>query len=151
MSLSLAVMYNTAVVFMMTGRLDEAEVLLRDAAAHFSKHTTDGYILKLNERKGLYLRILNDMGEVALRKGHVTAVLKFFHQVYDTQDSWEGELHPTLVSLKLNMGRPLTKLGRFAEAQTLLLEVIMVYTDWWGRHHMETMRPIDELAWTLMA
>lgn len=148
---SMSIMYNKAVVFMMTGRLDEAEVLLRDAAAHFSKHTTDGYILKLNERKGLYLRILNDMGEVALRKGHVTAALKFFHRVYDSQDSWEGELHPTLVSLKLNMGRALTKLGRFAEAQTLLLEVIMVYTDWWGRHHMETMRAIDELAWTFMA
>lgn len=48
------------------------------------------------------------------------------------------------------MGRALTKLGRFAEAQVLLLEVIAVYTEWWGRHHPETMRAIDQLAWAFM-
>ena len=56
----------------------------------------------------------------------------------------------TLYSLKLNMGRALTKLGRFVEARVLLFEVITVYTEWWGRHHPETMRAIDELAWAFM-
>lgn len=37
---SMPITYNKAVVFMMTDRLDEAEVFLRDAAAYFSQDTT---------------------------------------------------------------------------------------------------------------
>lgn len=149
-SVSMSIMYNKAVVYMMTEKLDEAESLLQNAASLVSEDTTDGHTLKRNERKGLYLRILNDLGEVSLRKGSGAAALKFFQDVYDSQRSWQSELHPTLYSLKLNMGRALTKLGRFAEARVLLLEVIAVYTEWWGRHHPETMRAIDELAWAFM-
>jgi tetratricopeptide (TPR) repeat protein len=147
---SMSIMYNKAVVFMMTGRLNEAEALLRDAAAHFSEHTPDGHILMRNERKDLYFRILIDLGEVSLRKGSVAAAMKIFHHVYDSQKKRDGEPHPTFFSLKLNMGRALTKLGRFGEAQALLLEVIKVYTEWWGRNHMETIKAVDELAWSFM-
>lgn len=149
-NVSMSIMYNKAGVFMMTERLNEAELLLRNAASLVSENTTDGHTLKHNERKGLYLRILNDLGEVSLRKGSGAAALKLFHDVYDSQRDWQSELHPTLYSLKLNMGRALTKLGRFAEARVLLLEVIAVYTEWWGRRHPETMRAIDELAWAFM-
>ncbi|KAJ6093118.1 hypothetical protein N7486_008407 [Penicillium sp. IBT 16267x] len=48
------------------------------------------------------------------------------------------------------MGRALTKLGELAKARALLLEVISVYSEWWGRRHLETMRAIDELAWVFM-
>lgn len=149
-SVSMSIMYNKAVVFMMTERLDEAWSLLQNAVTLVSEDTADEYVLTRNERKGLYLRILNDMGEVSLRKGSGAAALKFFRDVYDSQRDWHNELHPTLYSLKLNMGRALTKVGRFAEAQVLLCEVIAVYTGWWGRHHPETMRAVDELAWTFM-
>lgn len=125
---SMSIMYNKAVVFMMTERLNEAEALLRDAAAHFSEHTTDGHILMRNERKDLYFRILNDLGEVSLRKGSVAAAMKIFCHVYDSRKNLAGgggrggEPHPTLFSLKLNMGRALTKLGHFGDAQGLLLD-----------------------------
>ncbi|OQE31645.1 hypothetical protein PENSTE_c001G09300 [Penicillium steckii] len=128
----MSIMYNKAVVFMMTDRLNEAEVLLRNAAAHFSEHRTDEHVLLRNERRDLYFRILNDLGEVSLRSGSVPAAMRIFDHVYDSRKNWEGENHPTFFSLKLNMARALTKFGRFGEARALLLEIITVYTGWWG-------------------
>lgn len=43
----------------------------------------------------------------------------------------------------------MSKLDRFPEARDLLLTVIEVYTQWWGRWHQETMKAIDELAFVL--
>ena len=146
---SFSLMYNKAVVFMMTGQLDEAEVLLRNAAAHFAQQTTELHSLAHGERQDLHLRILNDLGEVFMQKDSMRAALDLFYGVYEAQRG-QGEFHPTTVSSKLNIGRALAKLGEFAEARVLLLGVIEVYTQWWGRQHPETMRAIDELAWTLM-
>jgi tetratricopeptide (TPR) repeat protein len=148
---SMSIAYNKAVVFMMTDRLDEAEEFLHNAAVHFSEDATDEYILDQDERKSLYLRILNDMGEVFLRKGEVVEAFRLFQDVlYYGQIYWQGEQHPAQVSLNLNIGRTLTKLGNFPGARDLLLEVISIYTDWWGRRHPETIRAIDELAWAFM-
>lgn len=149
---STSITYNKAVVFMMTNRLDEAETYLLDAAAYFSQNATNDYTLTAVERKPLYLRILNDLGEVMLCKGSVPEAFKLFQRVHQGlgDSSRPGDPQPAQVSLKLNMGRALTKLGDFSKAQGLLEEVISVYTDWWGRRHPETMRAIDELAWTLM-
>ncbi|KAG2005304.1 hypothetical protein GB937_008847 [Aspergillus fischeri] len=146
---SMSIMYNKAVVFMMTERLEEAERLLRDAAAHFAPPETE-HILMRKERNHLYIRILKDIGEVLLRKGSVEAAMDLFRNVFDSQRDGLGDFHPTLVSLKLNLGRAHTKLGQFTAARTLLAEVIAIYTEWWGRRHPETMRAIDELAWALM-
>lgn len=147
---SMSIMYNKAVVFMMTERLNEAESLLQNAVVLVSENTINGHTWKRSEWNVLHLRILNDMGEVSLRKGAGEAALEFFRDVYNSQRAWHDELHPNLYSIKLNMGRALTKLGRFSEARALLFEVIAIYTEWWGRHHPETMRAIDELAWTFM-
>ncbi|KAL2817108.1 hypothetical protein BJX63DRAFT_419685 [Aspergillus granulosus] len=129
---SMSLAYNKAVVFMMTDRLDEAEKLLQKA------------------RRSLCLRILNDLGEVLLRKGEVLEAYNLFRHVYSSHRNWQGEPHPAQVSLKLNMGRTMTRLGNFSEARDLLLEVISIYTDWWGRRHPETIRAVDELAWTFL-
>ncbi|KAJ5688697.1 hypothetical protein N7462_003089 [Penicillium macrosclerotiorum] len=149
---STSIKYNKAVVFMMTDRLDEAETLLREAAEHSSQDTTNGHTVIENEQKSLYLRILNDMGEVMLRKGSVSEAYQVFQYVnYGLGDSSrQGDPQPAQVSLKLNMGRALTKLGDFSKARDLLMEAISIYTQWWGRRHPETMRVVDELAWTLM-
>ncbi|KAL2864388.1 tetratricopeptide repeat domain protein [Aspergillus lucknowensis] len=141
---AMALAYNKAVVFMMTERLDEAEDLLQSAAAHFSQNTTDP------ERRSLALRILNDLGEVLLRKGQVERAFSLLHAVYSNHRNQQGEPHPGQVSLRLNMGRTMTRLSNFPEARELLLEVVSIYTDWWGRRHPETMRAVDELAWTFM-
>lgn len=149
---SMSIIYNKAVVFMMTDRLDEAETFLREAAKHFSEDITNGHTLLENERKSLYLRILNDLGEVMLRKDYVSEAYQVFHHVYCGlgDSSRQGDPQPAQVSLKLNMGRALTKLGDFSQARDLLMEAISIYTEWWGRRHPETMRVVDELAWTLM-
>ncbi|GLI76474.1 hypothetical protein PoHVEF18_004747 [Penicillium ochrochloron] len=148
---SMSITYNKAVVFMMTDRLDEAETFLRDAAEYFAQNTTENTLIE-DERRSLYFRILNDMGEVMLRKGSVPEAFQVFQHVYYGlgDSSQQGDPQPAQVSLKLNMGRALTKLGDFSKARELLEEVISIYTEWWGRRHPETMRVIDELAWTLM-
>lgn len=147
--MSFSLMYNTGVVFRMMGRLDEAEVSLRRAAAHFSQQRTYASPLPGEKRKDLYLRILNDLGEVLMQQGAAGEALNLFYHVYNDQAASHGALHPNSVSLKLSMGRAMSKLDRFPEARDLLLTVIEVYTQWWGRWHQETMKAIDELAFVL--
>jgi tetratricopeptide (TPR) repeat protein len=148
---SMSIMYNKAVVFMMTDRLDEAETYLRDAAEYFAYDTSENTLIE-DERRSLYFRILNDLGEVMLRKGSIPEALRVFQHVYYGLGDFsrQGDPQPAQISLKLNMGRALTRLGDFSKARELLEEVISIYTEWWGRRHPETMRVIDELAWTLM-
>ncbi|KAL4935078.1 hypothetical protein BDV06DRAFT_207710 [Aspergillus oleicola] len=148
---SMSLAYNKAVVFMMTDRLDEAEKLLQSAAAHFSDSATDKHTLDQEARRSLCLRILNDLGEVLLRKGELLEAFNLLQHIYYNRGNWQGEQsHPAQVSLKLNMGRVMTRLGNFSEARDLLLEVVSIYTEWWGRQHPETMRAIDEMAWTFL-
>lgn len=70
---------------------------------------------------------------------------------YSLRDS-SRQADPELaqVSLKLNMSRAFTKAGDSPNAREFLEEPLSVYMEWWGRRHPETMRAIDELAWTLM-
>ncbi|KAJ5167143.1 tetratricopeptide repeat domain protein [Penicillium canariense] len=147
---SMSIAYNKAVVFMMTDRLDESEELLQSAAAHFSDNAADEHNLGQGHRRSLSLRILNDLGEVLLRQGDALEAFKIFQHVKHGQRNWQGGPHPAQLSLKLNMGRTLTRLGNFPEARDLLHEVVSIYTGWWGRRHPETIRAIDELAWTFM-
>ncbi|KAI2920847.1 hypothetical protein CBS147343_2536 [Aspergillus niger] len=147
---SMSILYNKAVVYMMIDRLDEAEMLLRNAAAHFSEDSLKAHALMGKEKSNLYLRILNDIGEVLLRKDSASESLKVFQCICSSYKDWQDDHHPARMSVKLNMGRALTRLGRYAEARELLDNVISVYTEWWGRRHPETMRVIDELAWSFM-
>lgn len=140
-----SLMYNRAVVFMMVGRLDEAAALLQKAAAHFHQQSTCTSPLS----RDLYFRILNDLEEVRMQQGAVREALGLFSHVYNYRVVSLGELHPTSVSLKLSIGRAMSKQNRFPEARERFREVIEIYTQWWGRRHLETMRVIDELAFVL--
>ncbi|PYH64519.1 tetratricopeptide repeat domain protein [Aspergillus vadensis CBS 113365] len=135
---SMSILYNKAVVYMMIDRLDEAELLLRNAAAHFSEASQSDHTLMRTQRNNLYLRILNDMGEVLLRKGSASESLEVFQRICSNYKDWQDNCHPARV------------LGKYAEARELLENVISVYTEWWGRRHPETMRVINELAWSFM-
>ncbi|GLA76348.1 hypothetical protein AtubIFM55763_007919 [Aspergillus tubingensis] len=117
---------------------------------HFSEASQSDHNLMRTQRNNLYLRILNDMGEVLLRKGSASESLEVFQRICINYKDWQDNCHPARVSVKLNMGRALTRLGKYAEARELLENVISVYTEWWGRRHPETMRVINELAWSFM-
>ncbi|PGH05122.1 hypothetical protein AJ79_06870 [Helicocarpus griseus UAMH5409] len=147
---SMSITYNKAIAYLMTGRLDEADANLRRAAAYFARNKTDDDGLLKNQRKRLYIRILNDMGEVLLRKDSVAEAIDIFKHILSSMREELGEPHPTIVSIKLNLGRAYTKLGQFDTARSLLDDVIGIYTEWRGRHHPDTMRAIDELASTFM-
>ncbi|KAF3923686.1 hypothetical protein ABW20_dc0101488 [Dactylellina cionopaga] len=147
---SMSIMYNKAVVLMMTGRLEEAEENLRSAAGHFAPFEAKQPGLVVNERKRLYIRILNDIGEVLLRKGSVDAATQVFQHILDSQMEVLGERHPTILSIKLNLGRTYNKLNQFAAARSLLEEVVAIYTEWWGSYHTDTIRAVDGLAFVLM-
>ncbi|KAE8405378.1 hypothetical protein BDV37DRAFT_282047 [Aspergillus pseudonomiae] len=54
------------------------------------------------------------------------------------------------MSTKVNLGKANTQLGEFKVAQSLLQDVIFIYTEWWGRRHPDTMRVVDELASAFM-
>ncbi|KAJ1710903.1 hypothetical protein COH20_010007 [Aspergillus flavus] len=132
------------------GRPEEAEENLRNAAAYFARHKPDQYGLTKDERKQLYICILNDMGEVLLHKGSVAAETDIFFHILDSQRGVLGESHPTIVSTKLNLGKANAQLGEFSIANSLLGDVIAIYTEWWGRRHSVTMRAVDELALAFM-
>lgn len=132
------------------GRPEEAEENLRNAAAYFARHKPDQYGLTKDERKQLCICILNDMGEVLLQKGSVAAATDIFFHIFDSQRGVLGESHPTIVSTKLNLGKANAQLGEFGVANSLLEDVIAIYTEWWGRRHPVTMRAVDELALAFM-
>ncbi|KAK2777348.1 hypothetical protein FQN53_002264 [Emmonsiellopsis sp. PD_33] len=145
----MSITYNQGIVFMMKGQLDRANEYFREAAAHFAKPAYDS-IQAESERKRLYVRILNDMGEVYLRREEVDAAIAVFDDILTSQTAELGASHPTIVSTKLNLGRAYRKRGQFKTTSELLNEVITIYTGWWGRHHPDTMRAIDELALAYM-
>ncbi|RAQ46640.1 hypothetical protein AFGD_000007 [Aspergillus flavus] len=145
----MSTLYNKSIALMIIGKLEEAENL-RNAAAYFARHSPDRYGLTKDERKQLYIRILNDMGEVLLRKGSVAAATDIFSHILDSQRGVLGESHPTIVSIKLNLGKANAQLGEFGVANSLLEDVIAIYTEWWGRRHPVTMRAVDELALAFM-
>ncbi|KAE8331167.1 hypothetical protein BDV39DRAFT_201309 [Aspergillus sergii] len=129
--ITMSIMYNKSVAFMMTGRLEEAEDNLRNAASHFARHKPDQYGLTKDERKQLYIRILNDMGDVLSERAQ-----------------WMQQLisSPTFLTAKESNAQ----LGEFSAANSLLEDVIAIYTEWWGRRHPVTMRAVDELALAFM-
>ncbi|EPS38213.1 hypothetical protein H072_7964 [Dactylellina haptotyla CBS 200.50] len=147
---SMSIMYNKAIVHMMTGRLDEAEKSLYSAADHFAQFQTDQHGLKKKERKRLHIRILNDIGEVLLQKDLVAKATQVFHGILENEMEVLGESHPTIVSIKLNLGRAYTRLNQFAIARSFLEPVVAIYTEWWGCNHADTMRAVEELGLALM-
>ncbi|KAE8337189.1 hypothetical protein BDV24DRAFT_167464 [Aspergillus arachidicola] len=146
----MSILYNKSVALMMIGRLEEAGENLRNAAAYFARHKPDQYGLTKDEQKQLYIRILNDMGDVLLRKDAVAAAIDIFSHILDSQRVL-AESHPAIVSTKLNLGKANAKLGQFSIANSLLEDFIAIYTEWWGRRHPVTMRAVDELALAFMA
>ncbi|KAE8318389.1 hypothetical protein BDV41DRAFT_571862 [Aspergillus transmontanensis] len=147
----MSTLYNKSVALMMIGRLEEAEENLRNAAAYFARHKPDQYGLTKDEQKQLCIRILNDMGDVLLRKDAVAAAIDIFSHILDSQRGVLGESHPAIVSTKLNLGKANAKLGQLSIANSLLEDVIAIYTEWWGRRHPVTMRVVDKLALAFMA
>ncbi|KAJ5220309.1 hypothetical protein N7468_009513 [Penicillium chermesinum] len=146
----MSVQYNKAVVFVFKNELDEAEILLRRAASHFAARSTDPSSLLQIGRDSIYLRIMNDLGEVLLQKGDVKSAFEIFNHIHKQQHFHQMEANQTILSIELNIGRAYSRAGKYAEARDILMNIIEVYTEFWGRHHPETMRAIHELAWTLM-
>jgi tetratricopeptide (TPR) repeat protein len=134
----------------MTGRLKEAEENLRNVAHHFSHPLTDQHSPIRHEHERLLIRILNDTGEALLRIGSLARATEAFNDILDSQMDTLGESHPTIVSIKLNLGRAHIKNGRFTAAHCLLKEVIAIYTECWGRCHPDTMRAVEDLALAFM-
>lgn len=147
---SMSITYNKAVVYMFTDKLEEAETLLRRAASHFSERNSNPNSMQQIGIQSIYLRVLNDLGEVFLQKGDVKSAFDLFNHIYKQQSFHQRDLNPTMISIKLNIGRAFGKAGNFSESRKILVEVIGVFTEFWGRHHPETMRAVHELAWTLM-
>ncbi|KAE8372592.1 hypothetical protein BDV26DRAFT_285801 [Aspergillus bertholletiae] len=133
--ITLSIMYNKSVAFMMAGRLEEAEENLRSAASHFARHKPDQYGLTKDERKRLYIQ-------------SVAAATDIFSHILDSHRGVLGESHPTIVSSKLNLAKANTQLDKFGVAHSLLQGVIAHYTEWWDCRHPNIMRAVDELAST---
>ncbi|KAK6357621.1 hypothetical protein TWF718_001929 [Orbilia javanica] len=147
---AMSILYNKAVVFVMVGSQEEAETRLRIAANYFSVPSGDLYGFTINERNRLHIRILKDIGELLLQKDSAYSAAELFKQILDSPKRVLGPSHPTIVSVKLNLGRAYVKLDQFTAARGLLREVIAVYTEWWGEYHPDTMRAVDELALAFM-
>jgi tetratricopeptide (TPR) repeat protein len=144
--------YNKGRAFLMLGRLDEALQTLLKAAAHFSQlippDAWDNHGLESGDgaMAQIYFRILNDVGEIYLRKNDVEQAEQNFRMAFDGHKKYLHEMHPTTFAVRLNIGRVCVERSRFATANKIFEYIIATYTEWWGRRHSETIRALTELA-----
>lgn len=149
--------YNKGRAWLMLGNLEMALQNLLAAASHFSIPTqlrapsTSRNLGNLtreddNEARKIYFRILNDVGEVYLRKGDVEQAEHSFAAAFEGHKKHLHEMHPATFAVRLNMGRACVERCRFSAANKIFEYTIATYTDWWGRRHSETMRAVGELA-----
>lgn len=137
--------YNQGRTLLMVGKLDEALQMLLTAAAHFSRFIPQtGSGNRATEQ--LYFRILNDVGEIYLRKGHVKQAEQNFRAAFHGHSEVLHKMHPATFAVRLNIGRVCVELSRFSAANKIFECIIATYTEWWGRRHSETMRAVAELA-----
>lgn len=145
----MATMYNKGRSLLMLGKLDEALQLLNMASVHFNRPYYDRHNnnnLDTDERDGTYYRILNDIGEIHLRKNDVEQAEQYFRAAFDGHRNCMHDLHPATFAVRLNIGRVCVERSRFATANKIFTYIIAIYTEWWGRGHFETMRAVAELA-----
>lgn len=144
--------YNKGRAFLMLGRLNEALQTLLKAAAHFSQLIPLDALHDHGLGSGngamaqIYFRILNDVGEIYLRKSDVEQAEQNFRMAFDGHKKYLHEMHPTTFAVRLNIGRVCVERSRFATANRIFEYIITTYTEWWGRRHSETMRALTELA-----
>ncbi|KAI8654520.1 PNP-UDP-1 domain-containing protein [Fusarium keratoplasticum] len=144
--------YNKGRAFLMLGRLNEALQTLLKAAAHFSQLIPPDALHDHGLGSGngamaqIYFRILNDVGEIYLRKNDVEQAEQNFRMAFDGHKKYLHEMHPTTFAVRLNIGRVYVEWSRFATANKIFEYIIATYTEWWGRRHSETMRALTELA-----
>ncbi|RSL52708.1 hypothetical protein CEP53_007989 [Fusarium sp. AF-6] len=148
----MATQYNKGRAFLMLGRLDEALQTLLEAAAHFSQRTSPGALNDHGVEGGnramaqIYFRILNDVGEIYLRKNDVEQAEQNFRRAFSGHKKYLHEMHPATFAVRLNIGRVCVERSRFSTANRIFEYIIATYTEWWGRRHSETMRALTELA-----
>ncbi|RSL94588.1 hypothetical protein CDV31_014259 [Fusarium ambrosium] len=148
----MATQYNKGRAFLMLGRLDEALQTLLEAAAHFSQRTSPGALNDHGVEGGnramaqIYFRILNDVGEIYLRKNDVERAEQNFRRAFYGHKKYLHEMHPATFAVRLNIGRVCVERSRFSTANKIFEYIITTYTEWWGRRHSETMRALTELA-----
>ncbi|RSL87982.1 hypothetical protein CEP52_015349 [Fusarium oligoseptatum] len=148
----MATQYNKGRAFLMLGRLDEALQTLLEAAAHFSQRTSPGALNDHGVEGGnkamaqIYFRILNDVGEIYLRKNDVEQAEQNFRRAFSGHKKYFHEMHPETFAVRLNIGRVCIERSRFSTANKIFEYIITTYTEWWGRRHSETMRALTELA-----
>ncbi|RSL85524.1 hypothetical protein CEP51_003294 [Fusarium floridanum] len=148
----MATQYNKGRAFLMLARLDEALQTLLEAAAHFSQRTSPGALDDHGVEGGnramaqIYFRILNDVGEIYLRKNDVERAEQNFRRAFSGHKKYLHEMHPATFAVRLNIGRVCIERSRFSTANKIFEYIITTYTEWWGRRHSETMRALTELA-----
>lgn len=144
--------YNKGRALLMLGRLEEALQTLLKAAAHFSRllppTSSDIHDIDSSDKtkSQIYFRILNDVGEIYLRKGNVDQAEKNFRTAFQGHTKVLHKMHPVTFAVRLNIGRVCVERSRFATAYKIFEYIIVTYTEWWGRQHTETMRAVAELA-----
>ncbi|KAF5687138.1 tetratricopeptide repeat domain-containing protein [Fusarium circinatum] len=144
--------YNKGRAFLMLGKLDEALQTLLKVAAHFSRLAAPNEFSGHDPTSGdeamgeIYFRILNDLGEIYLRKKDLEKAEHNFSTAFYGHKKYLHEMHPATFAARLNMGRLCVEKSRFATAKRIFGYIIETYTEWWGRQHSETMRALAELA-----
>lgn len=144
--------YNKGRALLMLGRLEDALGTLLEAAAHFSQvlppTNSDMHDIDSSDKANsqIYFRILNDVGEIYLRKGDVDQAEKNFRTAFQGHTKDLHKMHPMTFAVRLNIGRVCVERSRFSTANKVFEYIIATYTEWWGRRHTETMRAVAELA-----
>lgn len=149
-------LYNIGRALMMEDKLDVALMNLEQAAAFFKPFDANPLRLpsrgletqraNVNDEAHIYYRVINDIGEIQLRKDHLDKAEAAFKEAFEGQTSQLGDDHPATFPIRLNIGRICVKKQRFGSAKNIFAYIIATYTGWWGRRHSETMRAVEEMA-----
>lgn len=146
----MSTLYNKGRSLLMLGKLDESLQALKMAADYFDNpgQVSQSEIMNHYDGswKGIYFRILNDIGEVYLRRNEIDSAEQAFSTAFIGQMKFLPSLHPATFAARLNMGRVCVKRSQFAAANKIFEYIITTYIKWWGRRHSETMRAVMELA-----
>ncbi|KAI5461902.1 hypothetical protein BGZ63DRAFT_386792 [Mariannaea sp. PMI_226] len=140
-------MYNKSRTLLVVGQLEKSYELLSQSEAYFSQILHQPGVYNFNdERWPIYFRILNDIGEVQLRQGHLDLAEQTFIKAFEGLRRTLTQSHPFAFTVRLNIGRICVDRSRYGTARRLFECIIDKYTEWWGRKHNETMRAVAELA-----
>ncbi|KAI9146954.1 5'-methylthioadenosine/S-adenosylhomocysteine nucleosidase [Paramyrothecium foliicola] len=141
--------YNGSRSLLMLGELDRSFESLLQTEAYFSSVLQSGAD-KVDDRWPNYFRVLNDIGELQLRRGDIDLAEQSFQKAFAGLRNILTETHPFAFTVRLNIGRICTERSQYGNAKKIFECIIYQYTAWWGRAHNETMRAVAELADTHM-